>query len=119
MTIEAHYIFTVAMDVQPDKEALFEQLYDTEHAPLLREVPGVLSVARFKREELTMILGGQKQHVVLDDEPKHSGIYEIESPDVLLTDAWAAAADAGRWPTDVRPFTSNRRPSLRRRMYPA
>jgi hypothetical protein len=119
MTIEARYIFTVAMDVQPDKEALLEELYDNEHAPLLREVPGVLSVARFKREELTMIVEGREQRIVVEDEPRHSGIYEIESPDVLLSNAWAAAADAGRWPTDVRPFTSNRRPSLRRRMYPA
>lgn len=118
MTIETRYIFTAAMDVEPHKEAIFEELYDNEHIPLLRQVPGVLAVARFKREELTIVMGGQRQTIVVDDEPRHSAIYEIESPDVLLSDAWAKAVDSGRWPDDVRPFTSNRRPSLRRRVNP-
>ena len=119
MTIETRYIFTAAMDVAPEKEALFEELYDNEHIPLLRQVPGVLAVARFKREELTVIMGGQRQRIIVEDEPRHSAIYEIESPAVLVSDAWAAAVDQGRWPDDVRPFTSNRRPSLRRRVNPA
>ena len=119
MTIETRYIFTAAMDVAPEKEALFEELYDNEHIPLLREVPGVLAVARFRREELTVIMGGQRHRIVVEDEPRHSAIYEIESPEVLVSDAWAAAVDQGRWPDNVRPFTSNRRPSLRRRVNPA
>ncbi len=119
MTIETRYVFTAAMDVAPEKEALFEELYDNEHIPLLREVPGVLAVARFKREELTVIMGGQRLRIVVEDEPRHSAIYEIESPEVLVSDAWAAAVDQGRWPDDIRPFTSNRRPSLRRRVNPA
>ena len=119
MTIETRYIFTAAMDVAPEKETLFEDLYDNEHIPLLRAVPGVLAVARFKREDLTVIMGGQRHRIVVEDEPQHSAIYEIESPAVLVSDAWAAAVDQGRWPDDVRPFTSNRRPSLRRRVNPA
>ena len=35
-------------------------------------------------------------------------IYEIDSPDVLLSAEWAEAAEKGRWPSEVRPFTSNR-----------
>lgn len=34
------------------------------------------------------------------------------SPDVLATDAWAQAVEAGRWPGEVRPHTTNRRHSL-------
>ena len=41
-------------------------------------------------------------------------IYEIESPDVLLSKEWAAAAEKGRWPSEVRPFTSNRRHIVRK-----
>lgn len=119
MTIQTRYIFTTAMDVEPEKEALFEELYDHEHAPLLRAVPGVLAVARFKREELTMIIGGREQRIVVEGEPLLSAIYEIESPEVLVSEAWRTAVDAGRWPDDVRPFTSNRRLSLRRRVNPA
>jgi hypothetical protein len=39
------------MDVAPEREALFNQVYDTEHVPKLKEVPGVIAVARFKTVE--------------------------------------------------------------------
>jgi hypothetical protein len=35
-------------------------------------------------------------------------IYEIDSPDVLTSAAWMEAVEQGRWPTEVRPYTSNR-----------
>jgi hypothetical protein len=35
-------------------------------------------------------------------------IYEIDSPDVLLSKEWAEAGEQGRWPREVRPFTFNR-----------
>jgi len=40
---KAHYIFTVSMDVDADKEAIFNEVYDTEHCPELLKVPGVLA----------------------------------------------------------------------------
>jgi len=46
MAIQTRYLFTAAMDVEPAKEALFNEVYDTEHVPLLLKVPGVISVAR-------------------------------------------------------------------------
>jgi hypothetical protein len=39
--------------------------------------------------------------------------YEIENPEVLMSAGWAEAGERGRWPTDVRPFTTNRRHILR------
>ena len=41
-------------------------------------------------------------------------MYEIESPEVLTSTAWADAVDSGRWPEQVRPYTSNRRHTLLR-----
>jgi hypothetical protein len=35
MPINAKYIFVASMDVDPDKEALFNEIYDTEHVPNL------------------------------------------------------------------------------------
>ncbi len=32
MPFTTRYYFTVSMDVDPDKEALFNEVYDTEHA---------------------------------------------------------------------------------------
>ena len=54
MAAKARYIFIASMDVDPAKEALFNELYDTEHVPLLLKVPGVYSAKRYKREPLTM-----------------------------------------------------------------
>jgi hypothetical protein len=33
---------------------------------------------------------------------------------VLLSKEWAAAAEKGRWPSEVRPFTSNRHHVVRK-----
>ena len=37
-----HFLFTAAMDVDHDKEAPFDEAYDTEHVTLLLKVPGCL-----------------------------------------------------------------------------
>jgi len=113
MPIQTRYLFTAAMDVTPDKEALFHEVYDTEHIPLLLKVPGVVAVARFRAEPLTMVIGGERKTIVVEGEPKFSAVYELESPQVLTSDAWAKAVDQGRWPGQVRPHTSNRRHTLR------
>jgi hypothetical protein len=108
------YLFTASMDVDSAKEALFNEVYDTEHVPLLLKVPGVLSVTRTTLAPLSMILGGETKTIVIEGEPKHSAIYELESAEVLTSPEWAAAVDQGRWPGQVRPFTRNRRHTLRR-----
>ena len=114
MTGTTKYIYIASMDVASDKEALLNEVYDTEHVPALLKVPGVLSVTRYKAEPFTMSMGGEERSVPVGDTPAYTAIYEIESPDVLVSAAWAAAVDAGRWPEHVRPFTSNRRQELRR-----
>lgn len=109
MPFQSKYIFSAAMDVDPKKDALFNEVYDKEHVPLLLTVPGVVSVARFKRQEVTLIVGGERKTVVVENEPAYNAFYEIEDPAVLVSDAWARAVDQGRWPAQVRPFTKNRR----------
>ena len=116
MPFEARYLFSAAMDVEPGKEALFNEVYDTEHVPMLKAVPGVISVARFKTQELTMIIGGQRRTIVVENEPRYSALYELESPEVLTSDVWAKAVDLGRWSEQVRPHTKNRRHVLYRRI---
>jgi len=112
----AAYLFIVSMDVDADKEALFNEVYDTEHIPLLLQVPGVRSVKRYRQVPLTMVLGGEKRSIDFPDEPRYSAVYEIDSPDVLTSEAWAKVVDSGRWATEVRPYTHNRRHILRRRV---
>jgi hypothetical protein len=112
MSGKTRYVFTAAMDVTPEKEKLFNEVYETEHIPLLLKVPGVISVTRYVTEPFEMVIGGETRHVSNANEPKYAAVYEIEGPDVLKSAAWADAVDQGRWPTEVRPYTSNRRHTL-------
>jgi len=114
MPIATRYIFIASMDVAPEKEDLFNEVYDTEHVPNLLKVPGVISVTRTVQEPLTLSIGGEERRIVAEGEPKHSAYYEIEGPEVLVSQAWAEAVEAGRWPGEVRPHTSNRRHVLRK-----
>ena len=109
MPVATRYLFSAAMDVEPSREALFNEVYDAEHVPLILTVPGVVAAARFRTRPLTMLLGGERKTMVAEAEPRYTALYEIESPEVLLTDAWGRAAEQGRWPGQVRPHTKNRR----------
>lgn len=111
------YLFIASMDVDPKREALFNEVYDTEHCPLLSQVPGVISVARFETQKLKMIIGGETRTIVIENEPKYQALYELESPEVLISKAWAEAVDSGRWPEQVRPYTGNRRHTLHKLIY--
>ena len=114
MAGKAKFLFIASMDVDPEKEALFNEVYDTEHIPELLKVPGVLSVRRAVTVPLTMSIGGEKKTIVAEGEPRYSAYYELESAEVLVSDAWAKAVEKGRWPAQVRPFTRNRRHVLRK-----
>jgi hypothetical protein len=118
MAAQARYIFIASMDVDPAKEDLFNEVYDAEHVPFLLQVPGVLSAKRYRSEPLTMFIAGKKQTIVAEGEPRYSAVYELESPDVLTSEAWAKAVDKGRWPTEVRPHIRNRRLVLRKLVEP-
>ena len=111
---KTRFLFTAAMDVDPAKEALFNEVYDTEHVPELLKVPGVLAVHRLTLQPLKLAIGGEVKSIVFEDEPKYSAIYELESAQVLTSSAWAKAVEVGRWGSQVRPFTKNRRHTLRK-----
>jgi hypothetical protein len=111
MPIKSKYIFVASMDVDPAKEALFNEVYDTEHVPFLSEVPGVHAVSRVEGEPFSIGLGGEVKKVALDG-PRYSAIYEIDGPHVLVSPEWAKAGEMGRWAKEVRPFTRNRRHAL-------
>jgi hypothetical protein len=107
MPFTSKYVFVVSMDVEPDKEALFNEVYDTEHVPLILKVPGVRAASRLQGEPFKMQLAGktsEKKH----EAARYTAIYEIDSPEVLLSPEWAKQAEAGRWPSEVRPHTKNR-----------
>ncbi|MFY9692427.1 MAG: hypothetical protein WA776_01185 [Xanthobacteraceae bacterium] len=111
MPINAKYLFVVSMDVDADKESLFNEVYDTEHVPNLLKVPGVHAAARVEGEPFVITIGGEEKRIERAS-PRYSVLYEIDGPQVLVSNAWAKAGEAGRWPNEVRPLTRNRRHAL-------
>jgi len=112
MPVTGKWIFTAAMDVDPEKEAIFNEVYDQEHVPLISKVPGVISITRLKLDTLRMTMGGETRTMDPKGAPRYAAIYELENPDVLVSPAFANAVDEGRWPTHVRPYTRNRQHTL-------
>ncbi len=108
MPLATRYLFIVSMDVAREKEALFNEVYDSEHVPLLMKVPGVRAVTRLKTEPAAFVLAGQRKTLDGGGMASYVALYEIDSPDVLLSPQWAEAGEKGRWPAEVRPFTTNR-----------
>ena len=90
----AKYLYVVRMDVAPEKEAEFNELYDREHIPALLKVPGVLRATRYQ----TTTAG----------QPKYVAIYELTSPDIPSSAAFRQAGDSGEWPHKIRPYCTNR-----------
>jgi hypothetical protein len=77
-----------AMNVAPDHVADFNAWYDQEHLPALREVPGTIMARRFQSRAGTH---------------KFLAVYHLQSPDVVLTEAWKKAVDT--------PWTARQRPN--------
>ena len=112
----APYLFIASMDVEPEKLDLFNEVYDTEHVPMLMKVPGVVEITRLTKETLKLSMAGEIKEIDFPEEPNFAAYYWIESPEVLTSSAWAEAIEEGRWPQEVRPFTKNRRHILRKVM---
>ncbi len=112
--VGAPFLFIASMDVAPEKEALFNEVYDEEHVRYLSAVPGVLSVARYESARLVMSIGGRLQETELN-RPKYHALFALSGPEVLVSEGWSTAIEAGRWPDQVRPFTFNRQHQLCRR----
>ncbi|MBX9944033.1 MAG: hypothetical protein K2Y40_08135 [Reyranella sp.] len=116
MTIDSKYLFIVSMDVRPDKEALFNEVYDTEHLPPLLALPGVRAVTRWKTEPAAFVIAGERKPIDGGTAARYVAIYEIDNPDILVSKEWNEAAEKGRWASEVRPFTSNRSHIVRKRV---
>src|SRR5258707_10028272 len=104
MPISSKYLFVVSMDVDAEKEALFNEVYDTEHVPNLLKVPGVRAVARMAGEHFTVSIGGAEEKGAHEG-PRDSAIHEIDGPRRLGSPEGTKAVEESRWPGHGRPLT--------------
>ena len=95
LTAKTKYVFWVMMDVEPHREALFNELYDAEHLPLLSKLSGYVNAVRYR----TATAG----------EPRYLCVYEVERADLPMSKAWNDTSDIGRWKPEVRPYTYNKK----------
>ena len=109
MSEKTRYIYIASMDVQPDKEDIFNEVYDTEHVPAMLSVPGVVAATRYKVEPHEVTIGDQSKTIPDPSEPHYHAVYEFDDSAVMDSKEWAEATEAGRWPSEVRPYTHNRR----------
>ncbi len=113
MAIGTRYVLIVSMDVAPEAEELFNAVYDTEHVQYLKAVPGVRSITRMKSVAAAFAMAGEVRPLPAAA-PAYVAVYEIDDLAVLESPEWAAAVERGRWPTEVRPHTSNRKHAVYR-----
>ncbi len=104
MGLDPKHLYVVMMDVEADKEASFNEVYDTEHIPALLKVPGVLSATRYQTSTAGV--------------PKYAAIYAVADPGVPGSEAFQRAANSGEWPHTIRPHTKNRAQILYTRIDP-
>ena len=69
MALQSRYLFIASMDIDPQREPLFNEVYNDEHCPSLSKVPGVISISRFEIQPLTMSMGGETRTIVAENEP--------------------------------------------------
>ena len=91
MDSKSKYLFIASMDVEPAKEALFNDVYNSEHCPELGKISGVGPITRFEAQAFQVLIGGQMQTVQTDGQPRFHAMYELESPDVLRSPEWGEA----------------------------
>ena len=95
LTGKTPYVFWVMMDIEPHREALFNELYDQEHLPLLLKLSGSVNAVRYR----TTAAG----------EPRYLCAYEVENNELPMSKLWNDTSDIGRWKPEVRPYTFNKR----------
>jgi hypothetical protein len=104
LTYQTPYVFWVFMDVEPHRENLFNELYDTEHVPLLLKLPGCVNVARYRTDAA--------------GEPRYLAAYEVDRTDLPMSKLWNDTSDVGRWKPEVRPYTYNKHYIVGERIWP-
>ena len=82
-----------SMNAAPEGEAEFNRWYDEEHIPALAAVPGTLAARRFVASRTSR--------------QKYLALYHLESPEVVLTAAWAKAVETP-WTRSIRPYMQDR-----------
>ena len=76
------YLFVASMDVDPSKEALFNEVYDTEHCPELEQ--GAPASARSSRYEAELVQGDDRRRGVRTMTPGRDALVSMRCTKLSL-----------------------------------
>ena len=92
------HIYFLQQSVPGEHVERFNFLYETDHLPLMMQVPGVEACNRYVLE-----------WTETGDVPDYLAIYTIASPEIPRSAEWKRQTGQGAWPTEMRPkFTARR-----------
>ena len=98
-------LFILLMDIAPEDEVLFNEMYDNDHLTHMMAVSGNLQCDRFVLEWNT---GSELQRYLV--------IYQIDDPELPRSPAWQAQAAKGEWAGIMRDRIRNRANGVFRRI---
>ncbi len=75
-------LLLVMIDIDPAHEEEFNRWYNEEHVPEREACPGFVSARRF---------------VAVEGEPKYLALYDLESPEVLKSEAYQKIFPPSPW----------------------
>ncbi|HUI13631.1 MAG TPA: hypothetical protein VL048_09225 [Xanthobacteraceae bacterium] len=101
---DCEYIYFLQQSVPPDLDGKFNQLYNTDHVPLMLQAPGVASCTRYKLH-----------YTESGDVPDYLAVYAIAGADTPRSPQWKMQTGRGAWPTQIRPHFTARRNGVYRR----
>ena len=81
-----HGLLLVMIDIEPEFEEEFNRWYNEEHLPERLACPGFLSGRRF---------------VSVEGAPKYLALYDLESPDVLQSEAYRKIWGPSEWTQQI------------------
>ncbi|MGB6105622.1 MAG: hypothetical protein WBF88_17400 [Pusillimonas sp.] len=94
---DARYFYTVTFEIDAADEALFNEIYESEHVPNILKVPGVLGITRFRDH-----LPNENGWLV------YTAMYFLSQADLPDTPEWKKQSDLGRWAPQIRPKVKSR-----------
>jgi hypothetical protein len=97
----AKFFYMVTFEIAKEDEALFNEIYDTEHVPNILSVKGVKGCMRIRDH------GSSETGWLV-----YSTIYFLTDAGLPETSAWKDASDTGRWAPVMRPKLKSRQRRL-------
>jgi hypothetical protein len=104
-SIDSDYIYFLQQSVPAELDAKFNELYGSDHIPLMLQAPGVKSATRYK-----------SLYSPTGNAPDYLAIYAVDSADIPRSPRWKEQTSKGAWPTQMRPNFTARRNGVYKRM---